>query len=184
MYLYKYAKYKSKYDNLQAQLGGYPNPLGNISLQKYTLIGLGDFSHGDQNIWDVRFKLLEYIINTTDNHVKIFTEDTIIHTDNITNDKTIVLEKEYGVYQDKYAYGPLDRYSYRAWDSEIYLAIIKYIRQNKNRIQIIGVDAEKARDKFMAKRIMENLANSHNNSINFFWAANAHVDSRIIDQAY
>ena len=38
----------------------------------YDLIGIGDFSHGDENIWVYRLKLLKYFIETTDKNITIF----------------------------------------------------------------------------------------------------------------
>jgi erythromycin esterase len=150
--------------------------------KRYRLIGIGDFTHGIEDIWEFRFDFLKEVMEKTDKNITIFIEDTKEHTDNIMNDDELIFESEYGVSEGKFAYGPLDRYSYRAWDSPIYLEIISYIRSNKDRIQIIGVDAEtQARDKEMAQNILSNL---HKSNYNFWWAANAHVDSREITESY
>ena len=58
-------------------------------------------------------------------------------------------------------------------ESNIFLQIIKYIRKNKNRITIIGIDNDKIdRDYDMYKIIMKNYKPSN---INFLWASNNHV---------
>jgi len=141
-----------------------------IDIKKYGLIGIGDFSHGDQNIWNFRFGLLKNVINATNRNVVIFTEDTEEHCSNIMNDKILTFEKNY------------DRYAFRIYDSPIYLEIIKYIRIHTQRIKLIGVDNEiLARDKYMATKILKNLDEQ---SINFFWAHNDHVDNRKITELY
>lgn len=154
-----------------------------IDYGKYNLIGIGDFSHGDQNIWTYRFNMLKNIIISTDKKIIIFNEDSEEHCDNIMNTKKkLSYYKDYGVEQDKYAYGPIEKYAYRIYDSPIYLEIIKYIRKNKNRITIVGVDNGKlARDKNMANIILKRL---NKYKINIFWAHNDHVDSRKITQPY
>lgn len=129
-----------------------------LNYKEYDLIGIGDFSHGDNNVWKYRFNLLKNVIDTTEYNVDIYIEDTIEHTNNIINDEFLIFEKEYNVQDEKFPYGPLDRYSYRSWDSKIYLKIIKYIRENLNRINIIGVDVEEiARDSKMSQNILEKL---------------------------
>lgn len=156
-----------------------------VNTEHYDLIGLGDFSHGDVNMWQLRFVLLKSIPESK--QITIFVQDTEEHAQNIMQDTELVMGAEYGVHEGKdgiYSYGPMERYSYRAWDSPIYLEIIQYIRQNKNRIQIIGVDnGEIARDQYMADRVIKNaqLSKPH---IRFFWAANAHVDNREITEPY
>ena len=53
------------------------------------------------------------------------------------------------------------------------MKIIKYIRKNKDRIKIIGIDNDKIdRDYDMYKIIMKNYKATH---INFLWASNHHV---------
>jgi hypothetical protein len=153
--------------------------------QKYSLIGIGDFSHGDQNIWEYRFNLLKDVVDNTDKKILIFNEDSEKHCNNImnTNKPLHVEEGDYGVYQKKFPYGPLDDYAYRVYDSPIYLKLILYIREHSKRIKMIGVDNEEnlARDKEMARRILNKL---NKNNINFFYAHNDHVDNRKITQLY
>ncbi len=63
-----------------------------------------------------------------------------------------------------------------ASESKLCLRIVKYIRKNKNRIKIIGVDNDKLdRDYDMYKIIIKNLKRTH---INLFWGHNHHVDNR------
>jgi hypothetical protein len=150
--------------------------------EKYKLIGVGDFSHGNNNIWEYRLDMLNDIIYNTNKNIIIFNEDTIEHCNAIMNiNSKLSYNKKYGVVNN-YPYGPLEKYSYRVYDSAIYLDIIKYIRKNTNRITIIGVDnGELARDKEMAARIINQI---NNKCINIFWAHNAHVDSRKITEKY
>ena len=153
-----------------------------IPFIRYSLIGIGDFSHGDNNIWHYRLDLLKRVMIETKNRITIFIEDLDEHTDNIKLDETLIIGDSYGVAAGKFPYGPLERYCYRAWDSPIYLKIIKYVRKHQNRINIIGVDVPRqARDKAMARNILKNLNVKH---INFFWAANSHVDARRITESY
>jgi hypothetical protein len=157
--------------------------LNSIINDKYSLIGIGDFSHGDNNIWEYRLDLLKNVIKNTNKNVIIFNEDTEKHCINIMDiSKELVFEETYGVYKKKFAYGPLDNYAFRVYDSPIYLEIIKYIRLHIKRITIIGVDNEQlTRDRHMAKLILKKLDKT---KINFFWAHNDHVDNRRITQLY
>jgi Erythromycin esterase len=113
--------------------------------------------------------------------ITIFIEDTIEHTQNIMTDKKLFIDNEYGLTEEGWPYGPLWKYCIMSWDSPIYLKIIQYIRQHKNRINIIGVDYRKIlyRDKHMTKNILENLNRDH---INFVWMDNVHVDARNITE--
>lgn len=75
---------------------------------------------------------------------------------------------------------PLERYSYRSWDSTIYLKIIIFI--HRKNIKIIGVDTEtQTRDFLMAQKVINGI---DTNNINFLWATNAHVDARQIIENY
>ena len=154
----------------------------NISTEPYHLIGIGDFSHGDAEIWLLRLRLVKNIVRQTTSHITIYIEDLPEHANNIMTDDELVTGKEYSVVDNQFAYGPLDRYCYRAWDSPIFLKIIKYIRKHLDRIQIIGVDIPQiARDKMMADNIIGTLNTTH---VNFFWATNTHVDNRSITEKY
>lgn len=174
-YYKKYIKYKNKHINFQKYLIG-----GNI-FDSYQLIGIGDFSHGDSNIWTYRLDLLKKcLLDYPSRKITIFIEDTIDHTNNIMMDEKLIIDSSYGVFENKYPYGPLERYCIRSWDSKIFYEIIQFIRDNN--IEIIGVNSPtQARDKKMAQTIIEKLNTSN---INFFWAANAHVDSRPITESY
>ena len=178
-YKYKYNKYKYKYKYLQNR-----NliKINKINFLKYDLIGIGDFSHGDDNIWEFRLEVLKHVMTTTDKMITIFIEDTSEHTDNIMNDDKLLVDDAYDINENGFAYGPLWRYCYRSWDSPIFLKIIKIIRKNLDRITIIGVDIDSlARDHAMAKNILKKL---NKNNINFFYGANAHVDAREITELY
>lgn len=174
-FYYKYVKYKSKYLSMKSNMA-----MNTADYYKYMLIGVGDFSHGDNNVWEFRLKMLRKFVREAKKPIVIFIEDTEEHTSRIVNDGKLVIGKKYGVTEGKYPYGPLERYCYRAWDSPIYLKIMKYIRLHK--IMIVGVDVPtQARDKTMAQTILKSL---NKNNINLFWAANAHIDARQITEEY
>ena len=61
-------------------------------------------------------------------------------------------------------------------ESKICHKIVKYIRKNKNRIRLIGVDNKKL-DRYydMYKIIIKNIKKQY---INFLWGYNVHIDSR------
>jgi hypothetical protein len=157
-------------------------------LLKYKLIGIGEFSHGIQESWVFRFKLLKYAMKNTNNKIKIFNEMSAWQADNIMNDtiycrklnkqiKYNIIKKENPVEggDDKTPWGKLWQYMGHSTESKIFLKIIKYIRENKNRINIIGIDNDKLdRDYNMYKNIINNY-NSKN--INFLWAHNHHIDN-------
>jgi hypothetical protein len=154
-----------------------------IKYDNYTLIGIGDFSHGNNNIWKFRFNILKDMYKNTKNQIRIFNEDTSEHCKSIMNiSKKLSYYKNYDVYQNKYGYGPLDKYCARVYDSPIYLEIIKFIRKHTERIKIIGIDPDKlSRDKQMSINILKHLKKTN---INFFWGHNAHVADRHITEPY
>ncbi len=151
--------------------------------EKYILIGIGDFSHGDENIWTYRINFVKELLKNTKKKITIFNEDNIYHSENIMNfDKKLSFYKTYGLYENKYPYGPLSKYCNRVYDSPIYLEFIKLIRKNSHRLKIVGIDPDKLkRDKLMAKNIINKLNTSH---INLFFAHNGHVDNRKITEEY
>lgn len=145
-------------------------------IKSYTLIGIGDFSHGNINIWKYRINMLKRIIKTTGKQITIFIQDTKTHTNNIMKKKRIRFNKNAKIWW------PLKRYARRFYDSPIYLEFIRYIQNNRKRIKIIGVDnQEHNRDQSMAQEILENL---DHDKINFFYAHNTHVDNRQITEPY
>ena len=150
--------------------------------EKYNLIGIGDFSHGDNNIWEYRLNLLKYFIKNTNKKITIFNEDNDEHSKNIMNiDKRLSYYKSYGI-DNNYGFGPLDKYCYRVYDSPIYLNFIKYIRKHYSRINIIGVDPDiLERDKLMAKIILKNLNKDH---LNLFFGHNSHINNQKINENY
>lgn len=152
--------------------------MNNINIYNYYLIGIGDFTHGSLNIWKFRINLLKKVMRETNKNIMIFVEDSLWRTENIMNNRKIVLTKAL-MWNNKYPNGILGDYVAHTWESKIYLEIIKFIRKHSDRITIIGVDNDKlARDRHMYKIIMKNL---NKNNINFFWASNSHVDDRVLD---
>ena len=154
-----------------------------INYNNYELIGIGDFSHGDENIWKYRLDFIKNIIKNTNKNIVIFNEDSKEHSDNIMNtNKKLSYYRSYGLFQNKYPYGPLSKYANRVYHSPIYLDLIKYIRKNKKKIKIIGIDPDKIeRDKYMATIILNNL---NKNNVNLLFAHNSHIDNRKITQLY
>lgn len=153
-------------------------------LLNYNLIGIGEFSHGIIESWQFRFDLLKYAMKNTNKNIIIFNEMSVWQADNIMNNTVwSIKDKKYIKYEgikieepiqnNNYVGGKLWQYINHAMESNIFLKIIKYIRKNKDRIKIIGIDNDKIdRDYNMYKIIMKNY-NSTN--INFLWAHNNHV---------
>lgn len=152
------------------------------NLNKYLLIGIGDFSHGNQNIWEHRFDLLKYLLKNTDKKIVIYNEDTEIHSNNIMNvKKKLSYYKSYGIYKG-FPYGPLEKYCFRSFDSKIYLEIIKFIRKNIDRIKLVGVaNGNLKRDQSMANLILRDL---DKNKINLFFGHNSHINNMKIYEKY
>ena len=73
---------------------------------------------------------------------------------------------ELPIQNNNYVGGKLWQYINHTMESEIFLKIIKYIRKNKDRITIIGIDNDKIdRDYDMYKIIMKHY---NKNNINFY----------------
>jgi len=193
-YYHKYQEYKQKYFVLKGsvndQLDIYDSILEKITdiIPKYKLIGIGEFSHGIEESWKFRFDMLKYVIDHTDKNIVIFNEMSNWQAENIMNNTIwsidsdkfikydgIKIEKPVDNRSDKPSWGKLWQYVGHAMESNIFLEIIKYIRENKKRITIIGVDNDKLdRDYDMYQSIIKNLSDD---TINFFWGHNHHVDS-------
>lgn len=159
------------------------------SILKYSLIGIGEFSHGIQESWDFRFNLLKYTMLHTNKNIVIFNEMSIWQADNIMNNtiwstklnkpihyKGIKIEQP--IQNKDFVGGVLWQYCNHTSESNIFLKIIKYIRKNKNRITIIGIDNDKIdRDYDMFKIVKCNM-NPIN--IHFIWAHNDHICDRVL----
>ena len=154
------------------------------NILNYKLIGIGEFSHGIQESWEFRFNLLKYAMKNTNKKIIIFNEMSVWQADNIMNhtiwsikDNKYIeyngIKLENPVQNNNYVGGKLWQYMNHAMESKIFLEIIKYIRKNKDRITIIGIDNDKIdRDYDMYKIIMKNYKPSN---INFLWGSNHHV---------
>ena len=158
-------------------------------LLDYTIIGIGEFSHGIIESWIFRFNLLKYAIKNTDKNIIIFNEMSIWQADNIMNN-TIwsIKDKKYVKYEgikieepiknNNYVAGKLWQYINHVMESTIFLKIIKYVRKHKNRIKIIGIDNDKIdRNYDMYKIIMKNY---NPKNINFLWAHNLHISDTLL----
>jgi hypothetical protein len=154
------------------------------NLLNYKLIGIGEFSHGIQESWEFRFKLLKYAMTNTNKKIFIFNEMSIWQADNIMNNtiwsikdnkyiKYDGIKIEEPIQNNNYIGGKLWQYINHAMESNIFLKIIKYIKKNKDRITIIGIDNDKIdRDYDMYEIIMKYY---NKNNINFLWASNHHI---------
>jgi hypothetical protein len=154
------------------------------NILNYKLIGIGEFSHGIQESWEFRFNLLKYAMKNTNKKIIIFNEMSVWQADNIMNNtiwsmkdnkyiKYEGIKLENPVQNNNYVGGKLWQYINHAMESKLFLKIIKYIRKNKDRITIIGIDNDKIdRDYDMYKIIMKNYKPSN---INFLWASNHHI---------
>lgn len=131
------------------------------NILSYKLIGIGEFSHGIQESWNFRFKLLKYAMKNTNKKIIIFNEMSIWQAKNIMNDtiwsreldkavKYNGIKYESPIQNENYVGGKLWQYCNHTMESNIFLKIIKYIRKNKDRITIIGIDND------MYKIIMKN----------------------------
>lgn len=178
-YFQKYIKYKTKYLQLNNLLGGsIKNNLGALNYDEYDLIGIGDFTHGINDIWSYRIDLIKNILITNNKPIIIFHEILPWHAKNIMFDKKIKIS---GPYIDRFNH-PLNRYGWRVYDSPIYLEFINLVRKNLDRIKIIGIDTEiLRRDKIMVNKILKNL---DTDNINLFFAHNGHIDDRRITEKY
>ena len=153
-------------------------------LLNHNLIGIGEFSHGIQESYEFRFNLLKYALKKSDKKIIIFNEMSVWQADNIMNNtiwsikynKFIKYDRikiEEPIQNENYVGGKLWQYINHAMESEIFLKIIKYIRKNKDRITIIGIDNDTIdRDYNMYKIVIKNYKSSN---INFLWAHNDHV---------
>ncbi len=155
-------------------------------LNKYAIIGIGEFSHGIKNSWEYRLKLLKLAMRATDKKIIIFNEMSVWQAENVMH-RTIYDRKanSYRKYEgfkkeqpinmgeDSPSWGAYWQYVGHSMESEIVLKIFRYIRKNDNRITLIGIDNDKLdRDHNMAKIILSKYDTA---AINFFWAHNAHV---------
>ncbi len=150
----------------------------------YSFIAIGEFSHGIQESWEYRFKLLKKAIKKTNKKIIVFNEQSIWQAENIMNN-TIwsVKDKKYikcdtimvsdPIITNNYVGGKLWQYINHAMESNIFFKIIKYIRKHKNRITLIGIDNDKIdRDYDMYKIIMSFY---NKNNLHFLWASNDHI---------
>jgi len=154
------------------------------NLLNYNLIGIGEFSHGISESWEFRFDLLKYAMKNTNKNIIIFNEMSVWQAENIMNNtiwsikdnkyiKHEGIKLEEPIQNNNYVGGKLWQYINHAMESNIFLKIIKYIRKNKDRIKIIGIDNDELdRDYDMYKIIMKNYKPSN---INFLWASNHHI---------
>lgn len=155
-----------------------------MNLEKYILVGVGDFSHGVNEIWTYRQNILNQILKTG-RKPKIFIEDLEYGPKNIQNDNKIHIDIKKYDYRNSFT---MMRYTgFRIHDSPTYLKFIRFIK--KNNIQIIGVDPDnKYREKEMADNIIKYITEDANNRDNdvssyiyIFFGHNFHIDDRKIN---
>lgn len=140
-------------------------------INKYYLVGIGEFSHGINESWIYRYELLKYVIKHTNKKITIFNEMSDWQSNNIMKNTYVDIKNdkikkingikyEQPIFRNKLEspWGVLWQYCYHAMESPLFIKIIKYVRKYKDRITIIGVDNETLeRDYIMYKRIVKNL---------------------------
>ena len=155
-------------------------------LLKYKIIGIGDFSHGIQESWLFRLKILKHAMKRTNKQIIIFNEMSIWQAENIMNHTIWSIKEnkfieydgikiEKSVQNNSYVGGKLWQYINHAMESDIFLKIIKYIRKHSDRITIIGIDNDKIDRDYDMYKIIKNNYNATN--INFIWASNHHIST-------
>ena len=151
---------------------------------KYKLIGIGDFSHGINEIWTYRLCILDQILKTGSTP-KIFIEDTVYGPKNIMDNENINVKIK--KYEYRHSFTLMKYTDFRIYDSPTYLKFIKFVK--KNDIEIIGVDSnDKYREKKMADNIINYISNDEKTKDNslytyLFFGHNFHIDDRQIHHA-
>ena len=144
-------------------------------MNNHQLVGIGDFTHGCYEMSKFKLDLLKYLIKNTNKPIKLFVENSLWRTENIMKNKRLSYMKP-TLWNGKYPNGKLGLYCGYVAESPEELETIKYIRQHRNRIHIIGVDPDIIdRDEKMASSILKQLY-PKTKGINIWFAANAHVD--------
>jgi hypothetical protein len=139
------------------------------------VVAIGEYSHGDANIWKLRLDVLrELTKNNNSTKIQIFLEDVDEYVRNIMFDPEILIKPSYE-YRNTY---PLQRYtSYRIYDSVEYLEFIKFVRENK--IKVYGADnCVDNRDRFMAEFILRSMDKT---CVNLYFAHNYHICQQVSD---
>jgi hypothetical protein len=163
-----------------------------MEFANYSLVGIGEFSHGIEEIWDFRYKLLCHAVKNTTHKIFIFNEMSVWQADNLMNgtivvpntDRTIThknikIERPIDGLKIAPSWGCLWQYVGHTSESKIFYKIIKYIRKHIDRIELVGIDNDTlSRDYDMYQNIINRINLQDNQNINFFWAHNYHVDSR------
>jgi hypothetical protein len=160
-----------------------------IDVNKYDLIAIGEFSYGFQEIWELRYEMLQKLIRSTNKNITIFCEiydwqaynlNNKLHDDiNGQNCDDVLFSQTELKYKSKSPKGELYQYMPYLIESKIFYAIIKYISKHYHRINIVGIRPDETKslnvDEYMFENITRNLNLTH---INFLWAHNCYVDNR------
>ena len=148
-----------------------------LSTKKHKITGIGDFSHGDIDIWFLRLIVIQHLISTTTKKIIIFQEDHPESVKHIYNDRKPIINEGEENFGMNYA---LIRYGYRIYSSNIYLMFIKYLRKHKDRIQMYGIDLDtKDRDYDMFNEIIKIYEKEVDSPIYLYFAHNNHVADRV-----
>ena len=165
-------------------------------INKCKIIGLGEFSHGINESWKLRFDMLKEAMRKTNKKIIIFNEFSDWMADNIMNNTYFYKDKSGKWKKGKYnsikienshdnspnpSFGKYWQYMHHGAESKLFLQIIKYIRKHKDRIRIYGFDEEKyglARDYPMYREICKKY---NPKAIHFLWMHNSHIDDRKLD---
>ena len=77
------------------------------SLLDFKLIGVGEFSHGIQQSWEFRFKLLKLAMRNTRKKIFIFNEMSVWQAENVMNDTIFSREtnKVVPFFESKFIFG-------------------------------------------------------------------------------
>lgn len=158
-----------------------------MDINDYSLIGIGEFSYGFQEIWEFRYNLLKKIIRTTNKKIMLFMDVTKKQQQNINRlayvDEDDKLEKGEDLqfierkFKNKFhePIGMLGLYVPYVSESHIVYKILKYIKSHRDRIQVVGIKNIPTKD---VCNEIKKLLNTTTH-INLLFAHNNIVDDRI-----
>lgn len=156
-------------------------------MDKYLLIGIGHFSSGFQEIWKLRYNLLKYALQNTKKKITVICAMNDNHAYNIMNSTVYDRNTGKNVKYDGFKLTPpgqetnhnkYSQYIDTELVSDIFLKIVKYVRKNTDRINLIGVHPDLV--DFNNQLYRQTKKHAKIGHINFIWAHNVHIsDSEI-----
>lgn len=169
-----------------------------MSRDACTLLGIGAFSTGVQEIWELRYSMMKHSITGTDKNITIFCDILDWQAQNIMNDTYRTDDNKFiktdGLKFEKLGYnsaeqskntdntiGRYRQYVGHSSESEIFLKIIKYIRKNRDRITLVGIEIDTGNSSVInndatATAMIKHMKNK--DEVYYFWAHNSQVDDR------